>query len=116
VGHAVFRLPPFVRASSLPAPWRATLLSASAAGCALLATFLLLAMDQRGLTVWRFHAIALGAAGPVTCLALLHVLERAAAPMPLRLYALLPITAAVSTVALALVVSRLPGVRAAATK
>src|SRR6202034_2092522 len=31
VKHAVFRLPPFVRASSLPAPWRAVFLATSGA-------------------------------------------------------------------------------------
>ena len=116
VKHALFRLPPFVRASSLPASWRAAFLATSGAASALLAVWLLLAMDQRGLTLWRLHALLLGAAGPVSSLALLHLLERAEAPMPLRLYGALPIVAAVATLAAAIVVWSLPGVRVTASR
>jgi hypothetical protein len=129
VKHAVFRLPPFVRASSLPAAWRALFLASTGALSAMFATWLLLAAtdDERSAS-WRLHAIVLGAAGPVAALALLHVLEVAPAPMPLRLYALLPIVAVAATwiVSLALaqrvtslassLLARLPWVRAAATK
>ncbi len=73
-------------------------------------------MDQRALTLWRIHALVLGAAGPVSALALLHALERSEAPLPLRLYASLPVAAATATVSVALVVWRLPGVRVAASK
>ena len=116
VKHALLRLPPFVRASSLPAAWRAAFLATSGAASGLLAVWLLLAMEERALVLWRLHALLVGAAGPVSSLALLHVLERAEAPMPLRLYAALPVTAAVATVSAALVVWRLPGVRVAASK
>jgi hypothetical protein len=116
VKHALFRLPPFVRASSLPAAWRAAFLAMSGAASGLLAVWLVLAMDQRALTLWRLHALLLGAAGPVSSLALLHALERAEAPMPLALYGALPVVAAAATVSVALVVWRLPGVRVAATK
>ena len=116
VAHALFRLPPFVRASSLPAIWRAVFLALSGAASGLVSVWLLLAMEQRALTLWRIHALVLGAAGPVSSLALLHALERAQAPMPVRLYAALPVAAAVATVSVALVVWRLPGVRAAASK
>jgi hypothetical protein len=120
VNHAVFRLPPFVRASSLPAPWRALFLASSGALSAFLATWLLLAAsdDQRA-SSWRLHALSLGAAGPVAALALLRVLEVAPAPMPLRLYALLPAAAAAATWLVSLVLarlSRLPRMRTAATK
>ena len=116
VKHALFRLPPFVRASSLPAAWRAVFLATSGAASGLFAVWLLLVMDQRALTLWRLHALLVGAAGPVSALALLHALERAEAPMPLRLYAALPLVAAAATVSVALVVWRLPGVRVAARK
>jgi hypothetical protein len=116
VAHALFRLPPFVRASSLPAIWRAVFLALSGAASGLVAVWLLLAMEQRALTLWRIHALVLGAAGPVSALALLHALERAQAPMPVGAYASLPVAAAVATVSVALVVWRLPGVRAAASK
>jgi hypothetical protein len=116
VKHALFRLPPFVRASSLPAPWRAAFLASAGAVSALLAVWLLLAMEQRALTLWRFHALLLGAAGPVSALALLHLLERAEAPMPLRLYGALPLVAAVATLAVAVVVWSLPGVRVTASR
>jgi len=129
VNHAVFRLPPFVRASSLPAPWRALFLASAGALSAMLATWLLLAAsDDERASSWRLHAIAIGAAGPVAALALLHVLEVAPAPMPLRLYALLPVVAVAATwlVSLALaprvasllsaLLVRLPRMRAAATK
>ena len=109
--HALFRLPPFVRASSLPAAWRAAFLPASGAASALLTVWLLLAMDQRALTLWRIHALLVGAAGPVSSLALLHALERAEAPMPLRLYAALPVVAAVATFARAAPRVALAGVR-----
>jgi len=115
VNHVVFRLPPFVRASSLAGRWRALLLASAAAASALLAVGALLAMDQRGLVLWRLHAIAVGGAGPVSALALLHTLERASAPMPIALYALLPVAAVAATLALVLLVSGLPGVRATAT-
>ena len=118
VKHALFRLPPFVRASSLPATWRAVFLATSGAASGLFAVWLILAMEQRALPIWRLHALIIGAAGPVAALALLHALERAEAPMPLRLYAALPVAAAVATVSIALLVvaSRLPGVRVAARK
>ena len=120
VDHAVFRLPPFVRASSLPAEWRALFLGSTGALCALFATWLLLAAsDDERASSWRLHAMVLGAAGPVAALALLHVLEVAPAPMPLRLYALLPVTAVAATWLVSLLLrrsSRLPRVRAAATK
>jgi len=116
VKHALFRLPPFVRASSLPAPWRAVFLAASGAASGLFSVWLLFAMDQRAIALGRFHALLIGAAGPVSTLAVLHALERAEAPMPLALYAALPLLAAVATVSVALVVWRLPGVRVAATK
>ena len=116
VKQALFHLPPFVRASSLPAPWRAAFLAMAGAASGLLAVWLLLAMDQRALTLWRFHALLVGAAGPVSALAILHVLERAQVPAPLALYGALPVAAAVATVSVALLVTRLPGVRAAATK
>ncbi len=116
VKHALFRLPPFVRASSLPTSWRAAFLATSAAVSALLAVWLLLAMEQRALALWRLHALLLGAAGPVASLALLHALERAEAPMPLRLYAALPVVAAVATVSVAGLVWCLPGVRATASR
>jgi hypothetical protein len=74
-----------VRASSLAPGWRAVLLASSGAGAALFAVWLVLALaarpdlgDQQ--RMWRLHAIALGAAGPVGVLALLHALERADAP------------------------------------
>jgi hypothetical protein len=121
--HAVFRLPPFVRASSLPAAWRALFLATTGALSALLATWLLLvASDDERSSAWRLHAIAIGAAGPVAALALLHVLEVAPAPMPLRLYALLPIAAAAATWLVSFLLARgrylprLPRMRAAATK
>jgi hypothetical protein len=114
--HALFRLPPFVRASSLPALWRAVFLSLSGATAGLFAVWLLLAMEERALALWRLHTLLIGAAGPVSCLAVLHALERAEAPMPLRLYAALPLVAGAATVSAALIVSRLPGVRVAARK
>jgi hypothetical protein len=121
VGRAVLRLPPFVRASSLPAPWRALFLASSGALSALLATWSLLryrASTEDGASSWRLHAIVLGAAGPVAALGLLHVLEVAPAPMPLALYGLLPVVAAAATwlASLALGSARLPWSRAAATK
>jgi hypothetical protein len=121
VGRAVFHLPPFVRASSLPAGWRALLLASSGALSAMLAMGFLLsrrASTEDRAPSWRLHAILLGAAGPVSTLALLHVLEVAPAPMPLALYAMLPVVAAAATWApsLALGSARLPWSRAAATK
>jgi hypothetical protein len=113
----------------LPAPWRALFLASAGALSAMLATWLLLAAsDDERASSWRLHAIAIGAAGPVAALALLHVLEVAPAPMPLRLYALLPVVAVAATwlVSLALaprvasllsaLLVRLPRMRAAATK
>ncbi len=116
--HALFRLPPFVRASSLPAAWRAVFLASSGAVSGFLAVWLLLAIQQRALRLWRIHALLVGAAGPVASLALLHTLERAEAPMPLPLYATLPLVAAVATVFVGLLAPawRLPGVRVAASK
>ena len=116
VRHALFRLPPFVRASSLPAPWRAVFLAASGAAAGLLAVWLLFAMDQRALTLSRFHALLLGASGPVSALALLHALERSEARVPVAVFASLPLAAALATVSVAVIVWRLPGVRVAATK
>jgi hypothetical protein len=119
VGRAVLRLPPFGRASSLPAAWRALFLAASGLLSAVLATWLLLraAMTDRAATSWRLHAILLGAAGPVAALALLHALEVAPAPMPVRLYALLPVAASLATwlASLAMGSLRLPRAQAAAT-
>ena len=116
VKHALFRLPPFVRASSLPAPWRATFLATSGATSGLLGVGLILAMQQRGAALSNFHAFALGAAGPVSCLALLHLLERAEESMPMKLYASLPVATALVTLAVGLCVWSLPGSRSAATK
>jgi hypothetical protein len=116
VKRALFRLPPFVRASSLPAGWRAVFLATAGGASGLFAVWLILAMDQRALILSRFHALLVGAAGPVSSLALLHTLERAEAPMPLRLYAALPVVAAVATVLAAVLVWRLPGVRLTARK
>jgi hypothetical protein len=117
VKQALFRLPPFVRASSLPAPWRAAFLSASGAVSGLIAVWLLLVVGQRALTrLARFHALLVGAAGPVSSLALLHALERAEAPMPIPLYGALPLVAAVATASVALIVWRLSGWGAAGTE
>ena len=121
VNRAVFRLPPFVRASSLPAAWRALFLASSGGLSAMLAIWFLLRLrpsTDDGASSWRLHAILLGAAGPVSALALLRVLEVAPAPMPLRLYALLPVAASGATwlASLALGSARLPWSRATATK
>ena len=116
VGHAVLSLPPFVRASSLPASWRALLLFASAAASSLLAVGLLLLMEQRSFSLWRFHAFCIGSAGPLACLALLHALELARGPIPVGLFALLPLVASAAALATAALVSTLPGVRVAATR
>jgi hypothetical protein len=116
VGHAVLSLPPFVRASSLPASWRALLLFASAAASSLLAGLLLLVMEQHAFSLWRFHAFCIGSAGPLACLALLHALELARGPVSLGLFALLPLAAAAAVLATAALVSTLPGVRVAATR
>ncbi len=121
VGRAVLRLPPFVRASSLPAGWRALFLASSGALSAMLAVGFLLGRRARAeerASSWRLHAIVLGAAGPVATLAVLHVLEVAPAPMPLPLYAMLPAVAAGATWAASLAFGsgRLPWSRAAATK
>ena len=110
------------RPRGLPTPSvrRALFLGSTGALCALFATWLLLAAsDDERASSWRLHAMVLGAAGPVAALALLHVLEVAPAPMPLRLYALLPVTAVAATWLVSLLLrrsSRLPRVRAAATK
>jgi hypothetical protein len=83
VARVVLDLPPFVRASALAPAWRAVLLATSAAAAALLAAWsvLVLAARPEGVEkMWRLHALALGAAGPVGTLGLLHALERANAP------------------------------------
>jgi hypothetical protein len=122
LGSATFHLPPFVRASTLPATWRAALLATSGALSSLLAAWLLLKMEERALALWRLHALLLGAAGPVAALALLHSLEaRDAGAMPLHLpplacYSSLPLVAAAMTLCVALLVARLPGVRVAASR
>jgi hypothetical protein len=114
-GHAVFLLPPFVRASSLPVPARALLLAAAGLVSGVLAAWLLLVLEQKGLSLWRLHALALGAAGPVGCLGLLHALERAEKAPPLA-YGLLPVSAGAATLVVALLVWSLPGVRAPGTR
>jgi hypothetical protein len=123
VKHAVFRLPPFVRASSLPAPWRAVFLATSGVGSALLAVWLLLAMDERALVLWRLHALLVGAAGPVAALAFLHALEahekNGQMPLglpPLLCYGALPFVATATTLSAAALVTRLPGVRVTASR
>jgi hypothetical protein len=121
VKHALFRLPPFVRASSLPAPWRAAFLGTSGAVSALLAAWLLLSMEQRALSLWRLHALLIGAAGPVSSLGFLHALEKLDPAMPFRLppllcYGALPVVAAMATISSALLVACLPGVRVTASR
>ncbi len=131
VKDVVLRLPPFVRATSLSAPWRAAFLAVAGAGSALLAVWLLLVMDQRALVLWRLHALLIGSAGPVATLAMLHALEAhesggappllpllgggAAHLSPLVYYGVLPGAAALATLCAAALVTRLPGVRVAAS-
>ena len=116
--HAVFLLPTFVRASSLPAEWRAVFLAAAGVTSGLIAVWILLLMEERGLGHWRLHAIALGAAGPVACLALLHALERAERYVKLcPVYASLPIAAGAAPYSSSLsLCGACRGVRAAARK
>jgi hypothetical protein len=99
VGHAVFRLPPFTRASALPPAGRAALLALAGAASSLFAAWGVLYLAARRETAWRLHALALGGAGPVAALTLLHALERADA-QPL-LYLALPAVAIALPAALA---------------
>lgn len=107
VGRLVLRgLPPFARASALPAWLRALLLGLASAGSAFLAVRGLLQRGpRRQLTL---HAVVIGVAGPLVALVALRQLETRTPALPL--YAVVPLLAVLTTRLALAVSSRLPGV------
>ncbi len=111
VGSLTIRgLPPFARASSLPPGWRAVLVALSGGISAWLSAYLVVRRFARSLVA----VLALGASGPLAALGTLRLFERSDAH--LAAFLLLPVAAALATIACALVLWRLPRRRATASK
>jgi hypothetical protein len=106
---SIHGMAPWARASTLSAPLRALVLGLTAWLCASVAAYVTL----RRAGVARGQVLVLGAAGPVTSLAVLRLLETAdARPV---LFALVPLAGGGAALLAAVLLSRLRGLRRAAS-
>ena len=106
---SIHGMAPWARASTLSAPLRALVLGLTAWLCASVAAYVTL----RRAGAARGHVLVLGAAGPVTSLGVLRLLETAdARPV---LFALVPLAGGVAALLAAALLSRLRGHRRAAS-
>jgi hypothetical protein len=97
-------MPPWARASTLPAPVRATVLAASGWMVSALVVYLVLTGAART----RLGALALGGAGPIAALATLRLLERAGPAAPASwTFLAVPLAGCTAALAVALAFSRL---------
>lgn len=109
---AMHGLPPWAQASSLPSPLRAFLLALAASIAAALAAHA--ALRRRFAPRGRLHAILVGAAGPLSALAVLRLLERTDAGA--ATYLAVPLSCAVGVLTAEAIVNRLLPVEQTATK
>ncbi|MDP9035647.1 MAG: hypothetical protein M3O50_12650 [Myxococcota bacterium] len=100
---------PWARASNVPPAMRAFLLALSAWSAASIGA---LAVLQRVVRA-RLSALLLGGSGPLTALGVLRLLERAGAPV--SAFLVIPVVACAASVAVALVLARLPRTGGAAS-
>ena len=98
---SLHRMPPWARASTLPAPLRAVLFSLAAWLAAWLSAYAVLRRAART----RLAAIVLGASGPLAALGAVRVLEQANAPP--AAFAVVPVLCAIAAIAVGAVLPRL---------